>query len=121
MVGQAVQGPGINPRKKVISMPNPILTNPHFVQLVAHRRKVSVTLSLVMLASYLAFILLIAFDPSLLGTPVSAGSPVTVGILAGLGLIFLAMGLTALYVRLSNTVFDPLTEEARAALRRAKQ
>lgn len=97
-------------------MPNPVLTNPHYVQLVNHRRKVSVALSLVMLVSYLAFILLIAFDPALLGVPIAAGSPITIGIPIGLGLILLAMGLTGLYVRLSNNVFDPLTEEARKAL-----
>lgn len=100
-------------------MPNPVLTNPHYVQLVAHRRKVSVALSLVMLVSYLAFILLIAFDPALLGTPIAAGSPITVGIPVGLGLIVLAMVLTGIYVRLSNNVFDPLTEQAREALRKA--
>ena len=102
-------------------MPNPILTNPHFVQLVSHRRRVSVALSLVMLASYFAFILLIAFKPALLGVPIAAGSPITWGIPVGLGLILLAMALTGIYVHLSNTVFDALTEEARDALRRSKQ
>lgn len=101
-------------------MPNPILTNLHFVQLVSRRRRVSVALSLVMLASYFAFILLIAFKPALLGVPIAEGSPITWGIPVGLGLILLAMALTGIYVRLSNTVFDALTEEARAALRRSK-
>jgi uncharacterized membrane protein (DUF485 family) len=100
-------------------MPNPVLTNPHYVQLVTHRRKVSVALSLVMLVSYFTFILIIAFDPSLLGTPIAQGSPITVGIPIGLGLIVLAMALTGIYVHLSNNVFDPLTEDARKALREA--
>ncbi len=38
-----------------------------------------------MLASYFAFILVIAFDPKLLGSPLSAGSVTTWGIPAGLG------------------------------------
>lgn len=102
-------------------MPNPILTNPHYVELVERRRKVSVALSLVMLVSYFAFILLIAFKPAVLAVPVAAGSPITWGIPIGVGLIVLAMVLTGLYVRISNNVFDPLTEEARKALKSEKR
>ncbi len=102
-------------------MPNPILTNPHYVQLVTRRRRVSVALSLVMLASYVGFILLIAFRPGVLGAPILAGSPLTWGIPIGLGLILLAMALTGIYVHLSNTVFDSQTEQARNALRSAKR
>jgi uncharacterized membrane protein (DUF485 family) len=93
-----------------------ILSNPHYQQLVKTRRRLSVVLSLVMLASYVSFILLIAFKPTLLGTPIAAGSPITIGIPLGLGLILLAMVLTGVYVHLSNTVFDALTEQARKAL-----
>lgn len=94
----------------------PLVDNPHYRELVSRRKRLSVLLSLVMLVSYVAFILLIAFKPTLLGTPISAGSPITLGIPLGLGLILLAMVITGVYVHLSNTVFDPLTEKARAAM-----
>jgi uncharacterized membrane protein (DUF485 family) len=95
--------------------PNPA-HNPDYLELVHRRRRLSVTLSLVMLVAYVAFILLIAFKPALLGTPIAAGSPITLGIPMGLGLILLAFVLTGIYVRASNKVFDPLIEKARKAL-----
>lgn len=102
-------------------LPVPQITNnPHYKELVYRRRRLSLLLSLVMLAAYVGFILLIAFKPALLGTPIAAGSPITIGIPIGLGLILLAFGLTGIYVRLSNTVFDHLTETARRAVN-AKQ
>lgn len=95
----------------------PIHSNPHYVELVTKRRKLSLVLSLVMFISYVSFILLIAFKPHVLGTPIAAGSPITIGIPVGLGLILLAMAITGIYVRLSNTVFDQLTEAARKSLK----
>lgn len=100
-------------------MPTPtdsILNNPQYLHLVKTRRRLSLILSLVMLVSYLSFILLIAFKPAVLGTPIAAGSPITLGIPMGLGLILLAFAITGIYVRLSNTLFDPLTEAARKAV-----
>ena len=94
----------------------PLVDNPHYRELITRRKKLSITLSLVMLVSYVAFILLIAFKPALLGTPIAAGSPITLGIPLGLGLIVLAMVITGIYVHLSNTVFDQLTDKARKAM-----
>ncbi|PZP40655.1 MAG: hypothetical protein DI585_00050 [Pseudomonas fluorescens] len=102
-------------------MSDSLLTNPHYVELVTRRRRISIVMSLIMLVAYVAFILLIAFDPKLLGTPIAEGSPITLGIPLGLGLILLAMALTGIYVRISNTVFDPLTAKAREALRNASK
>lgn len=97
--------------------PSSVHTHPAYLQLVRRRRKLSLQLSAVMLVAYVGFILLIAFNPALLGTPIATGSPITLGIPLGLGLIILAMVITGIYVHLSNTVFDPLTEEARKALK----
>ena len=93
----------------------PLANNPHYTELVRRRRRLSIQLSLVMLVSYVGFILLIAFKPSLLGMPVAEGSPITLGIPLGLGLILLALAITGIYVRISNKVFDPLTKAARKA------
>ena len=97
--------------------PNPLAHVPEYEELVTKRRRLSIQLSLVMLVSYVAFILLIAFKPTLLGAPIAAGSSITLGIPLGIGLILLALVITGIYVHVSNTVFDPLTDKARKALK----
>lgn len=83
-----------------------IQQNPRFQALVAKRERFAWTLSAIMLGLYVAFILLIAFEPQALGTRISADSPITWGIVMGLGLIFSAFILTGIYVRRANGEFD---------------
>lgn len=64
-----------------------------------------------MLGAYLAFILLIAFDPHVLGVPLSSATVITWGIPLGLGIIVLAFVLTGIYVRRANGEFDRLNQE----------
>jgi len=97
-----------------------ILQDPDYRRLVRVRARLSAGLSLVMLVAYVAFILAIAFKPAALGVPLSAGSPVTVGIPVGVGLIVLAMVMTGVYVRVSNRLFDRLTEDVRRKLSRTQ-
>lgn len=92
-----------------------ILADPAFQRLVATRRKLTVLLSVIMLAVYFAFILTIAFAPEVLGQPVGEG-PMSIGIPIGIGIILIAFALTGIYVRLSNSVFDKLTHKARVHL-----
>lgn len=51
--------------------------NPRFKELVRKRGRFAWLLSLITLALYVGFILLIAFDPQWLGTPIAAGSTIT--------------------------------------------
>lgn len=95
------------------TLKNKILQDPAYQRLVRTRARVAVALSSVMLVAYVAFILVIAFKPAVLGTPIAAGSSITLGVPVGVGLIVLAIALTGIYMRLSNKVFDPLTEEVR--------
>lgn len=71
----------------------PVTEIPEYIRLVRLRRRIGFGLSAVMLAAYLVFILLIAFNPALLGKPIAAGSVISLGIPVGLGLIVLAVGL----------------------------
>lgn len=87
-----------------------IQANPRFKELVDTRDRFAWTLSAIMLGLYVAFILLIAFEPQLLGTPISAGSPITWGIPIGVGLILAAFVLTGIYVRRANGEFDSLNQ-----------
>ncbi|HSX70908.1 DUF485 domain-containing protein [Pseudomonas subflava] len=85
--------------------------NPRFKELVAKRDRFAWTLSAIMLALYVAFILLIAFEPQVLGTRISADSPMTLGIPLGVGLILSAFVLTGIYVKRANGEFDRMNQE----------
>ncbi|SPJ33069.1 DUF485 domain-containing protein [Kushneria phyllosphaerae] len=85
-----------------------IQRNASFQELVQKRSRFAITLSIIMLSLYMAFILLIAFAPGVLGTPLAQGMTTTWGILIGLGLILVAIVLTGLYVRRANGEFDRL-------------
>ncbi|MCM2131201.1 DUF485 domain-containing protein [Larsenimonas rhizosphaerae] len=83
--------------------------NPRFKELVAKRGRFAMMLSLIMMGLYFSFILLIAFAPQVLGTPLAPGMTTTWGIPIGLGLIASAIVLTGIYVRRANGEFDRLT------------
>ncbi|MEH2920413.1 DUF485 domain-containing protein [Samsonia erythrinae] len=85
--------------------------NPLFRELVNRRQRLAVILTLIMLVLYVGFILLIAFAPGWLGTPISPGSGVTRGIPLGVGLIVTSFVLTGLYVYRANGEFDRLTKQ----------
>jgi uncharacterized membrane protein (DUF485 family) len=87
-----------------------ILDNPQFQQLVAKRERFAWLLSAIMLGLYLCFILLIAFEPQLLGARISEGSVTTWGIPVGIGLILSAFILTGIYVQRANGEFDAMNQ-----------
>ncbi|CAD5109290.1 DUF485 domain-containing protein [Zestomonas carbonaria] len=85
--------------------------NPRFQELVAKRDRFAWTLSFLMLGLYVAFILLIAFEPQVLGTRISDTSPITWGIPIGVGLIISAFILTGIYVKRANGEFDEMNKQ----------
>jgi uncharacterized membrane protein (DUF485 family) len=87
-----------------------ITRNPKFQELVSKRASLGWTLSFVMLAIYLGFIGLVAFDKSLLAQPLGAGVT-TLGIPIGLFVIVSAFVLTGIYVRKANATYDTLTRQ----------
>ena len=89
----------------------------HFKELVEKRQRFAAILSLIMLVIYVGFILLIAFAPGWLGTPLHAGTSVTRGIPIGIGVIVISFVLTAIYVWRANGEFERLTN---AMLREVK-
>ena len=88
-----------------------IQENPRFQELVSKRERFAWILSAIMLGLYLAFILVIAFEPQVLGARISPESPITWGIPIGVGLILSAFVLTGIYVRRANGEFDRLNHE----------
>src|SRR6476469_4148113 len=88
-----------------------IRRNPKFVELVSQRNRLARILTIATLVIYLGFILLVAFGRSFLGTPLSEGSVMTIGIPVGLFVIVSAFVLTGIYVSKANTTFDDLNGE----------
>lgn len=86
-----------------------IKNDPDFIQLIHKRSRFAWTLTIIMLAIYFGFVLTIAFDPSILGAPLSAGFVTTVGIPVGVGVIVSAFILTGIYIRRANGEFDALS------------
>ncbi|MDY0195167.1 MAG: DUF485 domain-containing protein [Sulfurovaceae bacterium] len=95
---------------------NQILSNPKYQELVSKRSKFAWTLSIVILVVYYAFVLVIAFDPALLGAKIGTGV-ISVGIPVGMGIIVLSFILTGVYVRRANSEFEALTQEIKNSLK----
>ena len=85
--------------------------NPKFQELVKTRGRYAWTLSIVVLALFYGFVLMVAFEPAVLGRAVGEGSMLTVGVAAELFLFMLFWVLSALYVRRANTEYDAMTQQ----------
>src|ERR1700751_6336543 len=84
-----------------------IQRDPNYKELVRRRSSLGWILSLIMLIIYFGFILLVAYAPKFLGTPLGTGVT-TIGIPIGLFVIVLAFVLTGIYVRQANYSYDVL-------------
>jgi uncharacterized membrane protein (DUF485 family) len=78
----------------------------------AARWRIAIGLTVAMMAAYFGFILLVAFNKPLLGTPVADG--LSLGILLGALVIVVAWVLTWIYVSWANRHYD-------SAIRRLKE
>ena len=83
--------------------------DPEFLALERRRARLAWGLSAAMAVIYFGFILLVAFAPAWLATPLGTGTT-TIGIPLGVGVILSAFVLTGIYVRRANTDFDLATE-----------
>lgn len=90
--------------------------DPNYQELVRRRSSLGWTLSLIMLIIYFGFILLVAYAPKFLGTPIGAGVT-TIGIPIGLLVIVSAFLLTGIYVNKANSKYDPLIRQIVGARR----
>ena len=84
-----------------------IKQDPNYRELVRQRSLLGWTLSLIMLVIYFGFILLVAYAPKFLGTPLGSGV-MTIGIPIGLFVIVSAFVLTGIYVSKANSKYDTL-------------
>lgn len=88
-----------------------IRANPTFQQLVRSRSRLAWSLSAAVLGTYYLFMLVVAFYPAALHSPLSEGRQLTVGIPVAAALIVLSWLCTGWYVYRSNTRFDALSAE----------
>lgn len=89
-----------------------------YARLVGTRRRFSFALTALMVVTYYGFILCSAFAPQILRLPLYAGATINVGIVAGVGVILVAIGLTGWYVRHADRTLEPLMD---ALLLKAQQ
>jgi len=97
-----------------MSQPNiqaKIRSNPKFAELVGKRTRFAIILSLIVLVPYYSFMMVTAFSPALLATPLNAGGIMTVGWPIGVVLIVGSWILTGIYISRANGEFDSLTEQ----------
>jgi len=85
--------------------------DPAFRELKSRRNRLAVSLSVVVLGAYYAFMAIVAFAPGIFARPLFAGSTLTLGIPVGAALIIGSWLLTGWYVRSANGHFDRLTRE----------
>lgn len=95
-----------------------ILANPRFRELTAKRSRFAWLLSAIMLVVFYGFILVVAFEPTLLARPIGDGWTLSIGVPIGAGIIVLAFVLTWLYVRRANAEFETLNREVLEELTR---
>jgi uncharacterized membrane protein (DUF485 family) len=88
-----------------------IRRNPKFDELVAKRSHFAVTLSILVLVIFYGFILVVAFKPALLATPLWQGSATTIAIPIGAGIIWFFWLLTGYYIYRANRDFDGINAD----------
>jgi len=88
-----------------------IRENPKFQALVQKRSRLSWALVAVVLVLFYGLILVVAFNPSLMGQRLAEGSVYTLGVAVILAMFIFFWVITALYVHRANGEFDDLTQQ----------
>jgi uncharacterized membrane protein (DUF485 family) len=99
-----------------VSLPPPAHDHAELESLAAARWRIGVSLTVAMTAIYVAFILLIAYGKSLLGTLIAPG--LSIGIALGVLVILTAWTLILTYVRWANRHYDHRVASIRQGARR---
>jgi uncharacterized membrane protein (DUF485 family) len=96
-----------------------VKNDPNFKELVEKRNSFSLKLTIAMLVVYYSFILIIAFDKSILAAKISETT--TLGIPVGVAIILISFGLTGIYVKRANSEFDELTEKIKQNVKKGSK
>ncbi|MEQ4617716.1 MAG: DUF485 domain-containing protein [Corticimicrobacter sp.] len=88
-----------------------VLKHPKYQELLRRRNRMSMQFFIATLVIYAGFILTLAFDPELFGSPLGPGWTMSIGVLAGVLVCVSAVVLVAVYIYFSNKIFDPLIKD----------
>src|SRR4029453_3613833 len=88
-----------------------IRANPAFQELARRRSSLAWLLCAAILIPYYCLMVVVAFQQSLLHTPLAAGMGTTGGWPTGAAVIIVSCLLTGLYVRRANSEFEALNEK----------
>ena len=92
--------------------------NPKFQEFVARRSRFAMLLSAIVLVSYYSFMMVVAFAPKALNTPLGEGWTTSIGWPVGAAIIVGSWLLTGWYIHRANGEFDALNEEVIREARR---
>lgn len=87
-----------------------VMRNPKYQELLRRRSRISAIFFVITIIIYSGFILTLAFNPALFGQAIG-GMTMSIGVLTAIIVLVSASFLIALYVYISNKVFDPLLAE----------
>jgi uncharacterized membrane protein (DUF485 family) len=85
--------------------------NPKFHALVKKRTRLATLLSVVVLGSYYTLMMVVAFAPDALRTPMTQGANLTIGVPVGAAIIVVSWLLTGLYSHFANGEFEELNKD----------
>ncbi len=88
-----------------------VLDHPEFRKMELEKKRLSWFFSFLVFTVYVAYILYIGINPAFFGRPLFTGSPITIGIYAGVFIILFSIVLTGIYVRKVNRKFDEITRK----------
>jgi len=89
-----------------------IKNNPDYKELVKKRTSFAIKLGIFVLVMFYAYILTIAFNPTVLGTRIGEGV-MTIAFPVAAAIIIISFITTLIYVRRANGEFEDLTEKVR--------
>jgi uncharacterized membrane protein (DUF485 family) len=88
-----------------------VRANPRFAELERKRSRFAMLLTAMVLVTYYALMMIVAFAPDVLRVPISSSGVLTVGVPVGAFIIIGSWLLTGWYVSRSNGEFDELQNE----------
>ena len=89
-----------------------ILKQTVYRKLIRRSLYIKLPLLIITISTYMGFILLIAYMPQVLSKSLGT-SVISLGLVLGLGLIFLILFVTALYAVLTNKFIEPLISQVK--------
>lgn len=89
-----------------------IKANPNYQELVKKRTSFALKLGIFVLVMFYAYILTIAFNPTVLGTRIGEGV-MTIAFPVAAAIIIISFITTLIYVRRANSEFEDLTDKVK--------